>query len=336
MTAMATNARPNVYVTRAIPGDALDLLRASCAVSVWPGEEPPPYETLRREAHDADGLLCLLTDRIDAALMDACPRLRVISAMSVGYDNIDIAAATARGIPVGHTPGTLDETTADFAFALLMAAARRIPAGADYVRAGRWRTWGPLLLLGADIHGATLGLVGLGRIGAAMARRARGFGMRILYTTPTRRAEHLALEAELGVTHTSLDDLLAQSDFVSLHTPLTEATRGLINRERLRQMRRDAILINTARGPIVETGALLAALQAGEIGGAALDVTDPEPMPANHPLLSAPNCIVTPHIASATTATRARMADLAARNLLAGLAGEPMPAGVNENELARG
>lgn len=217
-----------------------------------------------------------------------------------------------------------------------MAAARRIPAGVDYVRAGRWRTWGPLLLLGADIHGATLGLVGLGRIGAAVARRARGFDMRVLYTTPTRRPEHFALEAELGVTYASLDDLLAQSDFVSLHTPLTDATRGLINRERLRKMKPNAILINTARGPIVETDALLAALQAGEIGGAALDVTDPEPLPADHPLLAAPNCLVTPHIASATTATRARMADLAARNLLAGLAGEAMPACVNIAARGRG
>ncbi len=321
--------RPSVYVTRAIPGGALDLLRASCAVSVWPGEEPPPYETLAWEARDAEGLLCLLTDRVDAALMDACPRLRVISTMSVGFDNIDVAAATARGILVGHTPGTLDETTADFAFALLMAAARHIPAGMDYVREGHWRTWGPLLLLGADIYGATLGIVGLGRIGAAMARRARGFDMRVLYTTPMRRPEHAALEAELGVTYAPLDDLLAQSDFVSLHTPLTATTHGLINRERLRQMKPDAILINTARGPIVETSALLAALQAGEIGGAALDVTDPEPLPADHPLMTLPNCIVTPHIASASTATRAHMADLAARNLLAGLAGETMPACVN-------
>ena len=323
------NARPRVYVTRAIPGDALDLLRASCEVAVWPGEEPTPYATLLREARDAEGLLCLLTDRIDAALMDACPRLRVISTMAVGYDNIDVAAATARGILVGHTPGTLDETTADFAFALLMAAARRIPAGVDYVRAGHWRTWGPLLLLGADIHGATLGLVGLGRIGGAVARRARGFDMRVLYTTPTRRPEHIALEAELGVTYTSFDDLLAQADFVSLHTPLTDATRGLINRERLRQMRPGAILINTARGSIVETDALVEALQAGDIGGAALDVTDPEPLPADHPLLALPNCLVTPHIASATTATRARMANLAARNLLAGLAGDAMPTCVN-------
>ena len=323
------NVQPTVYVTRAIPGGALDLLRASCEVAVWPGEEPPPYATLLHEARDAAGLLCLLTDRIDAALMDACPRLRVISTMAVGYDNIDVAAATARSILVGHTPGTLDDTTADFAFALLMAAARRIPAGVDYVRAGHWRTWGPLLLLGADIHGATLGLVGMGRIGAAVARRARGFDMRVLYTTHTRRPEHVALEAELGGAYASLDDLLAQSDFVSLHTPLTDATRGLINSERLRQMKRDAILINTARGPIVETEALLAALQAGEIGGAALDVTDPEPLPADHPLLALPTCLVTPHIASASTATRARMADLAARNLLAGLAGAAMPACVN-------
>ncbi|HLY32735.1 MAG TPA: D-glycerate dehydrogenase [Ktedonobacterales bacterium] len=326
--------RPKVYVTRVIPEATLELLRASCDVSVWPGELPPPYETLKREARDAEGILCLLTDRIDAALLDACPRLRVVSNLAVGYDNIDVAAATTRGILVGNTPGMLDETTADFAFALLLAAARRIVEGVDNVRTGGWRTWGPLTLLGADIHHATLGVIGLGRIGARVAQRARGFEMRVLYATPMRRPAHQELEARLGLTYASLDDLFAQADFVSIHAPLNEQTRGLFNRQRLRQMKRSAILINTARGPIVETDALVAALQADEIAGAALDVTDPEPLPEAHPLLAAPNCIVTPHIASATYATRGQMADLAARNLLAGLAGQPLPAAVNYEAIA--
>jgi len=234
---------------------------------------------------------------------------------------------------VGNTPGVLTATTADCAFALLMAAARRIVEGADYVRAGRWKTWGPLLLLGADVHHATLGLVGLGRIGTEMAKRAGGFDMRVLYYDVVRRED---LEAAHGITYLPLDDLLAQADFVSVHTPLTPETRHLMNRERFAQMKPSAILINTSRGPVVDSDALAEALRSGEIGGAALDVTEPEPLPADHPLVALPNCLVVPHIASASAATRGMMAEIAARNLLAGLRGEPLPAGLNNEALGTG
>ena len=325
--------KPKVFVTRILPTAGLDTIRVFCDTTIWEGELPPPRETLAREARDADGVVSLLTDRMDSELMDASPRLRVISNFAVGYDNIDVPAATARGILVGNTPDALTETTADCAFALLMASARRLVEGADYVRAGRWKTWGPLLLLGGDVHHATLGIVGMGRIGAEMAKRARGFDMRILYYNATRRPD---LEASLGLEYAPLDDVLAQSDFISIHTPLTAETHHLFNRARLRQMKPTAILINTARGPVVETDALVEALRAGEIGGAALDVTEPEPLPADHPLLSLPNCLVVPHIGSATLATRSAMAETAARNLLAGLRGEALPSGLNAEALGTG
>lgn len=314
--------RPLVFVTRRIPEEGLTLVRQACEVRLWEGELPPPKDVLLREVPACDGLLCLLTDPIDAEVIAAGTRLRVISQMAVGVDNIDLEAATARGIPVGHTPGVLTEATADFTFALLMAAARRIPEGVDYVRAGKWRTWEPMGLLGVDVWGATLGIVGMGRIGTAVARRARGFAMRVLYYDPNRRPE---LEAELGVEYAELDDLLAQADFVTLHCPLTPQTRHLINEAALRRMKPTAILINAARGPVVDTDALLRALSEGWIRAAALDVTDPEPLPPDHPLLSLPNCIVVPHIASATVSTRNRMARMAAENLLAGLRGERLP-----------
>jgi glyoxylate reductase len=275
----------------------------------------------------------LLTDRIDPELMDACPKLRVVSNMAVGFDNIDIPAASERGILVGNTPGVLTETTADFAFALLMAAARRIVEGVDYVRAGRWKTWGPMLLMGADIHHATLGLVGLGRIGAEMAKRAHGFDMRVVYYDVQRRKD---LEQSMGITYLPLDDVLARADFVSVHTPLTPETHHLMNRERLGRMKSTAILINTSRGPVVETEALIEALRNGTIGGAALDVTEPEPLPADSPLVSLPNCIVVPHIASASGVTRGQMAEITARNLIAGLKGELLPAGLNNDALGKG
>jgi glyoxylate reductase len=330
---MHASDKPRVYVTRRIPEEGLRLLAEACEVSVWPGDEPPPRATLERELCEADGALTLLTDQIDAALLDACPRLRVISNLAVGYDNVDIAAATARGIPVGSTPDILTETTADFAFALLLAAARRVTEGADYARAGHWTTWGPLLLLGADVHHATLGLVGLGRIGVEVARRARGFDMRILYTSRSRHEEQ---ERALGLEYVALDDLLAQSDFVSLHTPLTPETTHLLDAQRLRKMKRGAILINTARGRVVDTDALVEALRDGPLGGAALDVTDPEPLPASHPLYALPNALITPHIASASAATRGAMATRAARNLLAALRGDPMSSCVNPQALGHG
>ncbi len=325
--------KPKVFVARVIPDAGLDRIRDFCDATIWQDELPPPRDVLLREARDADGLVSLLTDHIDPELMDACPRLRVVSNMAVGFDNIDIPAATARGILAGNTPGVLTETTSDFAFALLMAAARRIVVGVDYVRAGRWQTWGPMLLMGADVHHATLGLVGLGRIGAEMAKRAKGFDMRVLYYDVVRRAD---LEASLGLTYAPLDDVLRQADFVSVHTPLTPDTRHLMNRERLGLMKPTALLINTSRGPVVETDALVEALRTGRIAGAALDVTDPEPLPADHPLVSLPNCIVVPHIASASAATRGKMAEIAANNLIAGLKGEPLPAGLNNDAVGTG
>jgi glyoxylate reductase len=325
--------KPKVYVTRLIPDQGLDLIRAFCETTVWEDELPPPREVILREARERDGVVSLLTDKIDGELLDACPKLRVVSNMAVGFDNIDVPAASARGVLAGNTPGVLTETTADFAFALLMAAARRIPEGVDYVRAGHWRTWGPMLLMGADVHHATLGLVGLGRIGMEMAKRAQGFDMRVLYYDVFRRED---VERDTGIAYAPLADLLAQADFVSVHTPLTPETRHLMNRERFAQMKPSAILINTARGPIVETEALLEALRAGQIAGAALDVTDPEPLPADHPLVALPNCLVVPHIASASAATRGKMAEIAARNLLAGLNGEPLPSGLNNDAVGQG
>lgn len=326
-------AKPRVYVTRIIPAEGLDRVRAFCDAIVWEEELPPPRDTLLKQTRDADGLLSLLTDPVDAELMDACPRLRVVSNYAVGFDNIDIPAATERGIPVGNTPGVLTETTADFAFTLLLAAARRVVEGADYVRAGRWQTWGPMLLMGPDVHHATLGLIGLGRIGAEMAKRARGFDMRVLYSDVVRRED---LEASLGIEHASMDDVLREADFISLHTPLTPETRHMISHDRLRAMKPSAILINTSRGPVVDTDALVDALRGGTIAGAALDVTEPEPLPATHPLVSVPNCIVVPHIASASRQTRGAMARIAAENLIAGLTGKPLTASPNPEALGRG
>ena len=326
-------ARPQIFVTRHIPAGGLRLLEATCDVTIWPDALPPTREALLAHARDCDGLLTLLSDRIDGEVLDRCPRVRVVSNMAVGYDNIDVQAATARGVFVGNTPNVLDETTADCAFALLLALARRIPEAIAYVREDSWETWGPLLLLGRDVHHATLGIVGLGRIGEQMAQRARGFDMRILYAGPQRHPE---TEARLGLEYTSLPDLLRQSDFISLHAPLTPQTRGMFGPAAFAQMQPTAMLINTSRGPLVDTDALLVALQMGIIGGAALDVSDPEPMRAHHPLVQLPNCIVVPHIASASEQTRTRMAEIAARNLLAGLHGEALPAGVNPDAAHHG
>jgi len=314
--------QPTVYVTRRIPEAGLKMIRSVCQVRIWERELPPPRRTILQEVKGCEGLLSLLTDPIDADLIAAGKRLRVISQYAVGVDNIDLEAATARGIPVGHTPGVLTEATADMAFALLMSAARRIPEGIEKVRAGRWRTWDPMGLLGADVWGATLGIVGLGRIGTAVARRARGFGMRVLYHDRVPMPDS---EEEWGLEYTELDHLLAQADFVTLHCPLLPETQHLINEQALRQMKTTAILINTSRGPVVDTDGLVRALQEGWIRAAALDVTDPEPLPADHPLLELSNCIVVPHIASATVTARERMATMAAENLLAGLQGERLP-----------
>lgn len=311
-----------VFVTRRIPDEGLDLLRPVCAVDLWDDDLPPPADALRERVRGAAGLLCLLTDPVDEALLQAAgPGLRVVSQMAVGVDNIDLAACTRRGIPVGHTPGVLTETTADLAVALLLAAARRLPEAQAAVRAGEWTTWKPLWLAGRDVHGSTVGIVGLGRIGRAVARRLRGFGCRILYTGPRPVPE----ADEGGARFVELAELLRRSDFVTLHCPLTPQTRHLIDERALALMKPTAILVNTSRGAVVDPDALHRALAAGQIAAAALDVTDPEPLPPDHPLLALPNCLVVPHIGSASVATRTRMAVMAAENLLAGLRGEPLP-----------
>lgn len=327
--------RPRVFVARVLPDEGLEPIRAACEVDLWTDELPPPRDELLRRVAGKDGVLTLLTDRVDAELLDAAgPQLRVVSNYAVGFDNIDVPECTRRGIPAGNTPGVLTETTADLAFALLMAAARRIDEGSRYVRAGKWRTWGPMLLLGHDIHGATLGIVGFGRIGREMARRATGFGMRILYhdVQPASPDEEAALG---GARRVELDELLAESDFVSLHTNLSPETHHLIDAAALARMKPNAVLVNTSRGPVVDPAALYDALRDGRIFGAALDVTDPEPMPADDPLLTLDNCLVVPHIASGSRVTRGKMAAMAAANLLAGVRGEPLPTPINPEAGAR-
>jgi len=316
-----TPERPRVFVTRRLPREILDRLAAHFEVDLWDSDLPPDADSLRERVVQADGLFSLLTDRIDAALLAAAPSLKVVSNMAVGTDNIDLAAATALGIPVGNTPGVLTETTADFTFALLMAAARRIVDGDGYIRAGHWKTWGPNVLLGRDLFGATLGIVGFGAIGQAVARRAQGFSMRVLYTRRSAAPPPPGVDA----TSVSLDDLLRESDFVSLHVPLTEETRHMIGSREMALMKETAILVNTARGGVVDQGALVEALRRGRPAVAALDVTAVEPIDSQDELLTLPNVVITPHIASASVATRLRMANMAVDNLLAGLSGAPLP-----------
>jgi len=319
-------SQAKVFITRQLPEPAHSRLKEAVQTEIWPHQLPPERTTLLEKVAGKEGLLCLLTDPIDGEVMDAAgPQLEVISNCAVGVDNIDVQEATARGIPVGNTPGILTETTADFTFALLMAAARRVPEGDQHVRAGKWQTWGLTLLLGQDIAEATLGLVGFGRIGKAVARRAAGFNMRVLYYDP----EHEPHPDDPPAQKVTLKELLSQSDFVSLHTPLNQDTYHLMGAEEFAQMKPEAILVNTARGPVVDSQALYLALKERQIGGAALDVTDPEPLPAVHPLLTLDNLIVTPHIASASRATRGKMAQMAVDNLLAGLNGTPLPNCVN-------
>lgn len=321
-------SKPRVFVSRVIPEEGLAPIRAACAAEVWRDELPPPRDALLKAIEGCDGVLTLLTDKVDDEFLDrAGPQLKVVSNFAVGFDNVDVAACTKRRVAVGNTPGVLTETTADLAWTLLMAAARRITEGDRYVRDGKWKTWGPMLLMGPDVHGATLGIVGFGRIGQAMARRAKGFGMRVIYHDLQRASK--AVEAEYDATYMTLDGLLPQADFVSLHVNLSPETKGLINAERLGWMKPTAILINTARGPVVDSDALVDALRAGTIAAAALDVTDPEPLPVDHPLVALDNCLVVPHIASASRVTRGRMASMAAANLLAGIAGQRLPTPVN-------
>src|SRR3954454_14957256 len=295
-----------VFVTRRLPRDAVERLARVPDVDLWPDPDPPPRDALVEHTAPAEALLSELNDPVEDELLDAAPGLKAIANYAVGYDNIDVDVATQRVIPVGNTPDVLTETTAELAFALMLAVARRLVEADAFVRAGRWGPWSPDLLLGHDLHGSTLGIVGFGRIGRAVARRAEGFGMTVIHGLP-------------------LEELLERSDFVSLHAPLTPQTRGLIGAAELERMKPTGILVNTARGPMVDTGALAQALRTGTIAGAGLDVTDPEPLPADHPLLDAPNLVIAPHIGSASHRTREAMADMAVDNLLAALAGERMP-----------
>jgi len=303
------------------------MVRQEADVEVWQDPLPPPYETLIQKAKGMDALLCLLTDRIDESLIAAIgPQAKVISQMAVGFDNIDVAAATARGIPIGNTPGVLTDTTADFAWALLMAAARRIAEGDKFTRAGKWKTWGPIDFLGPDVTGATLGIIGFGRIGQGLAKRAQGFDMRILYFS---RQRHPEAEQKYGAQYVDLNTLLAEADFVSLHTTLSQETYHLMDDARLKMMKRSGILINTARGPVIDPGALYRALSSGTIAYAALDVTEPEPIRPDDPLLTLNNIVIAPHIGSASFQTRTKMAIMAAENLIAGLKGNRLPNCVN-------
>jgi glyoxylate reductase len=306
------------FVTRRLPGRALETLDPAIELDVWRDDAPPAPEVLRERAAGADGLLCLLTDRVDDALLEACPRLKVVSQMAVGVDNVDLEACARRGIPVGNTPDVLTDATADLAMALLLAAARRLPEGVEAVRSGAWGPWRPSWLLGLELRGARLGIVGMGRIGRATAERARAFGMEVV---------RIGRPGDPGFR-----EQLASCDVVSLHCPLTPQTRGLIDADALAAMKSGAILVNTARGPVVDQDALADALLSGRLGAAALDVTDPEPLAPDHPLLEAPNLIVLPHLGSATHATRERMAELAVANLAAGLAGRPLPHAVTPKE----
>jgi glyoxylate reductase len=317
----------HVFITRDVPGRAVQhLMAAGHAVESWPGELPPPPADLAAALARSDAVMAMVVDHISPAMLAAATRLRIIANMAVGYDNVDPAAAAREGIWVTNTPGVLAETTADLAFALLLAAARRVVEADRDTRAGGWKTWSPTGFLGGDVFGATLGIVGLGEIGEAVARRARGFHMRILYHSRTRKP---AIEADLGLEYRPLDALLAEADFVSLHTPLTPETHHLIGPAAFARTKPGAILVNTSRGQVIDQDALVEALRSGRLGGAALDVTTPEPLPTDHPLYRFPNVVITPHIGSASHATRARMAEMAAGNIIAVLAGRAPPNPVN-------
>ncbi|RLG50608.1 MAG: D-glycerate dehydrogenase [Thermoproteota archaeon] len=320
--------KPKLYMTRLIPERGLKKIRERFEVEIWPEEAPPPKEVIVEKVRGKDALVSLLTDKIDAEVMDASPNLRIIAQYAVGFDNIDLKAATERGIYVTNTPGVLTETVADFAFALMLAAARRVVEADRYVREGKWKVgWHPTMMLGYDVYERTLGIVGLGRIGSAVARRAKGFNMKVIYYDVRRRPE---LERELGVEYRPLEELLKDSDFVSLHVPLTPETRHMIGERELRMMKKTAVLVNTARGPVVDEKALYRALKEGWIAAAALDVFEKEPTPVDNPLLELSNVVVAPHIASASFETRSRMAEMVAENLIAFLEGRTPPNLVNK------
>ena len=319
--------KPRVFVTREIFSDALEDIRLAADLDLWTDELPPPRSELLNRAVGVDGILCLLTDKIDREFMDAAgSQLKVISQIAVGFDNIDVPEATKRGIPVGNTPDVLTQTTADAAWALMLSAARRIGESERAARAGRWRTWHPLHYLGQDVYGATLGIVGMGRIGFQVAKRSIGFDMKVIYHDVVRQDRY---ESELDMEYVDMDTLLARSDFVSLHTVLNESTRHLIDARALSKMKQSAVLVNAARGSIVDPKALYEALRSGQISAAGLDVTEPEPIPADDPLLTLENCVIVPHIASASVSTRREMSRIAAANLLNGIAGKRLVTCVN-------
>jgi glyoxylate reductase len=319
--------KPKVFVTRIIPEAGLKPIREQCDTEVWTDPLPPPYAVLRQKVANCDGLVSLLTDKIDPALMDAAPRLKVVSNFAVGFNNVDIPAATERGIAVGNTPGVLTDATADMAFCLLLGAARRLVESHQYTLAGHWKTWEPLGHLGQDLAGRILGVVGMGRIGYALAKRCRGgWDMQVLYYDVYKNEK---AEQELGARQVDLDMLLKESDFVSVHTDLNDKTRGMFGTEQFQKMKPSAVFINTARGPLVNQKALAEALRSETIFAAGLDVTDPEPPSMDDPLLKLPNVILAPHIASATVGTRNGMAEICAANLIAGVTGQPLRAWVN-------
>jgi len=326
-------AKPRLFVTRQLPGDALKRLEEYYDVVLWPEYQAPPYEKLLEEARRSDALVTLLTDRVDCNLIESSPRLRIIAQYAVGYDNIDIDCATRHGVYVTNTPGVLTDATADLTWALILAAARRIVEADRFVRSGEWyktRTgWHPMMMLGVEVHGKTLGIIGMGRIGRAVAKRAKGFDMRVIYYDVVRLPEEV--ERELGVEYAPLEKLLAEADIVTIHTPLTPETKGLMNRERIRMMKKGAILVNTARGKIVDLDALVEALKDGHLAAAGLDVFPEEPLPPDHPITKLDNVVLTPHIGSATWETRTKMADLVAENLIAFYKGQVPPTLVNKD-----
>jgi glyoxylate reductase len=316
-----------VYVTRELPERGLKIIKKHFDAEVWPEYAPPPKKVIIEKVKNVDGLVSLLSDKIDAEVFDAAPKLKIVAQMAVGFDNIDIQEATRRGIYVTNTPEVLTDTTADFAWALLMAVARRVVEADKYVRTGQWKVgWHPSMFLGRDIHGATIGIVGAGRIGYAVAKRAKGFNMKILFYDVIPRPE---MEKELGAKRVDLDTLLKESDFVSIHVPLMKETYHMINAEKLKLMKKTAYLINNARGPIVDEKALYEALKEGRIAGAGLDVFEQEPTPVDNPLLKLDNVVVAPHISSASYETRSRMAEMVAENLVAFFEGKAPPNLVN-------